>query len=136
MARQAAIKTMTVDALVELRTKVTRELAHRSKQLQEQLEHIVGYTNGARQTTGNGRHHRLKGKSVPVTHRGPEPGQEWRGRGMMPRWMQALIKQGHSPDEYLVGAAKAAAASKKTATKKSASRKMKRRAARKTKTAS
>jgi DNA-binding protein H-NS len=104
---------MTLDALVELRTKITQELADRSKELQEQLERIAGHVGIRHRIGGGGRHNPLKGKSVPVTHRGPEPGQEWRGRGQHPRWLAALLKQGHSADEYLVNKLAATASAKR-----------------------
>lgn len=112
MARRASIKRMTLDALVELRTKITPELAHRTKELQKQIERIASHVGIGERIGGGGRHNPLKGKSVPVTHRGPEPGQEWRGRGQHPRWLAAFVKQGHSADEYLVNKPTAASAKK------------------------
>lgn len=39
--------------------------------------------------------------SPKVTHRGPN-GEEWRSRGAKPKWLTALLAQGHSEDEYRV----------------------------------
>ena len=86
MARPRKYAAMSVATLIDLRDRITQELAHRSKELEKQLKHIGGYVSSSLRS---GRHkpNSLMGKSVPVTHRGPEKGQEWRGRGMMPRWM-------------------------------------------------
>ena len=100
MPRQASIKTMAVDALMTLRNQVINELALRKVKLEKEMRRLDGRTG-----------------KVPATHRGPD-GETWAGRGMMPRWLTALLKQGHKADEYLVGV-KAAAAAKKSATKKS-----------------
>ena len=51
--------------------------------------------------------------------RGPG-GETWAGRGATPRWLTALIKEGHSVDEFAIakGGKRAAAAPKKSAAKK------------------
>lgn len=49
-----------------------------------------------------------KGKStragtvVAPKYRGPN-GQTWSGRGLMPRWLAALVAQGQSRDQFLIG---------------------------------
>lgn len=44
-----------------------------------------------------------KGVKVPVKYRHPEdPEKTWTGRGVMPSWMQALIKAGHDRSEFEV----------------------------------
>jgi hypothetical protein len=123
MARPSKYAAMSVEALIDVRDRVTQELTHRSKQLQAQLAHIGTYSGGVRESARNTRRSSMKGKSVPVTHRGPN-GETWRNRGLPPKWLQALIKQGHLADEYRVGA-KTAAAVKKTAKKTSRGRKAK-----------
>jgi DNA-binding protein H-NS len=46
-----------------------------------------------------------KGNTQPVAakYQGPE-GQTWSGRGLTPRWMAALLEQGHSKPEFLITA--------------------------------
>ncbi len=41
--------------------------------------------------------------SVAAKYRGPE-GQTWSGRGLKPRWMAALIAQGHTKEEFAIEA--------------------------------
>ena len=43
------------------------------------------------------------GVSVAAKYRGPE-GQTWSGRGLKPRWMAALIAQGHAKEEFTIEA--------------------------------
>ncbi len=44
-----------------------------------------------------------KGGKVATKYRNPQnPSQTWTGRGMKPRWLQALISEGHELDEYLI----------------------------------
>ena len=40
---------------------------------------------------------------VPAKYRGPE-GQTWSGRGLKPRWLAALIAQGHTLEEFAIAA--------------------------------
>ncbi len=44
----------------------------------------------------------MKGVKVPPKYRGPG-GETWAGRGATPRWLAALIKEGHSIEEFLIG---------------------------------
>ncbi len=41
------------------------------------------------------------GVKVPVKYRGPD-GATWSGRGLMPRWLSALVAQGRQKDEFAV----------------------------------
>ena len=63
----------------------------------------------------------LRGVKVPPKYRGPG-GETWAGRGAKPRWLAALLQEGHSLDDFAITAkgGKAAAA----ATKKVVARKM------------
>lgn len=42
-------------------------------------------------------------KSAPAKYRGPN-GETWSGRGLTPRWLSALIAQGHDKESFEVGA--------------------------------
>ena len=41
------------------------------------------------------------GKTVAAKYRGPN-GEAWSGRGLMPRWLAALVAQGQTRDEFLI----------------------------------
>lgn len=40
---------------------------------------------------------------APVKYRGPN-GETWSGRGLMPRWLAALVAQGQPKESFAVGA--------------------------------
>jgi DNA-binding protein H-NS len=115
------LKNMDVDALLELRSQVERTLGERSKDLQRQLA-LLGGAAGKRRGRPAGRVGRpsvLKGKKVTPKYRGPS-GETWAGRGAMPRWLAALVKEGHSVEEFAIakGGKRGAAARRKLAAKK------------------
>ncbi|MGZ8889718.1 MAG: H-NS family nucleoid-associated regulatory protein [Halobacteriota archaeon] len=66
----------------------------------------------------------MKGVKVPPKYQGPG-GETWAGRGATPRWLKALLKEGHSIEEFSVASegGKAAAAAAKTVTAKKRGRK-------------
>lgn len=41
------------------------------------------------------------GSKVEPKYRGTE-GQSWSGRGLMPRWLKALVAAGHAKEEFLI----------------------------------
>lgn len=41
------------------------------------------------------------GHPAPIKYRGPN-GETWTGRGLMPRWLAALVAQGQSKDSFAV----------------------------------
>lgn len=50
----------------------------------------------ARQQSGKG-----GGAKLPAKYRGPN-GEAWSGRGLMPRWLAALVKQGSKKEDFAV----------------------------------
>ena len=115
------LKDMDVDALLALRADVEKTLAERSRDLQRQLAMLggeVGKSRG-RPPGGAGRRSAMKGVKVPPKYRGPG-GETWAGRGATPRWLAAVLKEGHSIEEYAIGKGgkRAAAAAKKSSAKK------------------
>ena|SRR5271166_3779042 len=119
--RAANLKNMDVDALFALRADVEGLLAERGRDLQRQLALLDGSPNKrlGRPAGGAVRASTLKGSKVPPKYRGPG-GETWAGRGATPRWLAALVKEGHSVEEFLIGrkGRKTAAAAKKLVAKK------------------
>jgi DNA-binding protein H-NS len=95
---------MNVDALLALRAEIDTHLADRRRDLEKQLSRL-GVGGGRAPVEGRaGRGRRgssLKGIKVAPKYRGPE-GETWAGRGAQPRWLTALLKQGHKIDEFAV----------------------------------
>lgn len=102
---KADLRDMDVDALLRLRADVERVLAERSRDLERQLALLSdgsGAAGGKRRGKPAGRTSVMKGVKIAPKYRGPG-GETWAGRGATPRWLAALLKEGHSIDEFAVG---------------------------------
>jgi len=118
---------MDVEALLELRADVDKRLVEQTRDLQRKLSllDMEGRSTGRGRPPGRrGRPSGLKGKKVPPKYRGPD-GETWAGRGAKPRWLTALLREGHSIEEFSVASAgrtKAASAQKAVAKKRGSKR--------------
>ena len=112
--------SMSVDALLQLREDVGRALSSRAGDLQRQLA-ALGNDVGA---GGRSRGSVLRGTTVAPKYRGPG-GETWAGRGAMPRWMAAAIKEGKKRDDFLIDKSAAAAKAKRGSAKRGRPRKKK-----------
>ena len=116
-----SLKNMDVYALLELRREVENTLTERGRDLERQIALLgEGRKRPGRPAGRTGRASALRGVKVAPKYRGPG-GETWAGRGATPRWLSALLKEGHSIEEFLIGSgrkAKAAAAKKQIAKKK------------------
>jgi DNA-binding protein H-NS len=92
------LKSMGVDALLELRSKVDSQLASRSSDLQKQLARLGGSTVVHRKGRGSV----LKGVKVKPKYRNAKTGETWAGRGVLPRWLRAALKSGKMLDSFLI----------------------------------
>jgi DNA-binding protein H-NS len=98
-------KSMSVEELISLRNSVDQLIAERvsteTSALRAKLAQLESLGN--RKPGRSGRGSSLKGTRVAPKYRNPENSAEtWAGRGMMPSWMRALVKQGHKPDEFAI----------------------------------
>lgn len=57
----------------------------------------------AKKTNKKGRSKSVATGAVAAKYRGPE-GETWSGRGLMPRWLSALVAQGRSREEFAIQA--------------------------------
>jgi DNA-binding protein H-NS len=106
------LKNMDVEALLTLRADVEKALTERSRALQRQLA-LLGVDVGKKRGRPAGRPGRvsaMKGRKVAPKYRGPG-GETWAGRGATPRWLAALLKEGHSIEEFSIGAGRKAKSS-------------------------
>ncbi|RAI44225.1 H-NS family nucleoid-associated regulatory protein [Rhodoplanes roseus] len=96
------LKAMDVDALLALRGEIDDTLEQRSRELKKQLSALESArgrpTRGA---SAGGRSSALKGVKVAPKYRGPN-GETWAGRGAHPKWLSALLSDGHSLDEFAI----------------------------------
>src|SRR5262245_18397718 len=114
------LASMSVDALLQLREDVGRALTSRAGDLQRQLA-ALGKDVGA---GGRGRSSARKGIKVAAKYSGPG-GETWAGRGAMPRWMTAAIKEGKKRDDFLIDKSAVAAKAKRGPAKRGRPRKKK-----------
>jgi len=114
------LKRMEVDALLELRGEVDRRLTERARDLERQLTLLgEGRRRPARPAGRKGRVSTLRGVKIAPKYRGRS--ETWAGRGATPRWLAALVKQGHSAEEFAIarkGRRTAPAAAKKLVAKR------------------
>ena len=89
------LENMDVNALIELRSEIDMTLTERSRDLQRQLTLLDGHgqKGRGRPPAVAERVSSLRGVKVAPKYRGPG-GETWAGRGVTPRWLKALIKQG------------------------------------------
>jgi len=110
----AKLQSMNVDALLKLRDDIGTVLSYKRQELETQLQRLGGEVRRSPRRS-------LKGVRVAPKYRGPN-GETWAGRGAMPKWLAALKKEGHKPEEFLIARAKTTAWQKRSRTKKSARR--------------
>ena len=116
-----SLKNMDVNELLTLRADVEKMLVEQGRDLQRQLA-LLGRGTAKRpgRPAGKvGRTSAMKGVKIAPKYRGPG-GETWAGRGATPRWLSALLNEGHSIEEFLIGASRKgkSAASKKQMAKK------------------
>jgi DNA-binding protein H-NS len=105
MAPQSAtaLKSMSIEKLVKLKSDVEAALAQKVSDqrhsLQQELSKLGGYTGGKKARGGP------RGAVAPK-YRDPETGETWAGRGLKPRWLTAAIKSGKSLEAFAITAGK------------------------------
>lgn len=76
------------------------------KDLQVALGKKRGRKGAAKKTSGKAvtkKTPRKTSKPVAAKYKGPK-GETWSGRGLMPKWLSALVKQGRKKEEFAVKA--------------------------------
>ena len=98
MARPKSLTKMSLEALIELRDRVTAAISDQAESLRTQLAGLTGGDG----SVGNGRRRgrkpkasKLKGRKVAAKYRSKkDPKLTWAGRGATPRWMRDEMKAG------------------------------------------
>ena len=102
------IATLSENELAELIAKASRELEVKRqgkkretiaqiKELASSIGVSVEISESEKKATSR------RGSSVPVKYRDPDNSRNaWTGRGMKPRWLNALLAQGRSLEEFQV----------------------------------
>ena len=102
MPKSQSLASMSVDALLKMRDDIGKALSARMKEARGTLARLEGSMTGAKR---RGPKPRRKGKKAAAKYRGPK-GETWAGRGLRPRWLTALVKQGRKIEEFSVDRAK------------------------------
>jgi len=98
------LKSMTIDALVGLKSRIDAVLASKvsdeRRALESELAKLTRYDSGGGRAKVGGRG--ARGKVAPK-YRNPEsPGETWAGRGLKPRWLAAAIKSGKKLEDFAI----------------------------------
>lgn len=101
------LKSMTIDALMDLRSRIDAVLgskvAGERRTLETELAKLTRYESGSRARTAAGRG--VRGKVAPK-YRNPEnPKETWAGRGLKPRWLASAIKAGMKLEDFEIAGA-------------------------------
>jgi DNA-binding protein H-NS len=91
------LSSMSVDALLKLRTDLEQVLNRKAAQLRKELSKLSG------KTVSGGFEGPLKGKKVAVKYR-DKAGNTWAGRGVQPKWLRAKLKAGAKLEDFAVTA--------------------------------
>jgi len=107
--------SMSFDELIGLRERVDSLIASMAaivkRDLQDKLDRLSDLGRKVKSSALGKRPHALRGRKIAPKYRNPKNRSEtWAGRGMMPLWMRALVKQGHKPEEYAIRGSAAARA--------------------------
>jgi DNA-binding protein H-NS len=104
-----ALKTMSIDKLLNLKSQVEATLASKVSEqrraLESELSKLGRFQGGAargKSALGRGA---ARG-SVAPKYRNPEnPVETWAGRGLKPRWLTAAIKGGKNIEDFAIAGA-------------------------------
>jgi DNA-binding protein H-NS len=120
MARNSInLSAMDVDALLVLRSDIDNKLTEKRRELEKALARLgaASAQNDGR-AGGKTRTSPMKNRKVAPKYRSPS-GETWAGRGVRPRWLTALIKQGRKIEEFAIDKAAAATGKRKYTRRKS-----------------
>ena len=96
------LKSMDVEALLALRSRIDGQLASRRSELQKELDRLRVASTDAPVGRRNGRVSAMKGVKVKPKYRDDKTGETWAGRGVYPRWLSAALKGGRKLEDFLI----------------------------------
>ncbi len=102
-----ALKTMSIDKLMKLKSQVEAMLASKvteqRRALESELSKLGRYSGGPGRPKGVGRGG-ARGAVAPK-YRNPEnPAETWAGRGLKPRWLASALKDGKKIEDFAIAA--------------------------------
>jgi DNA-binding protein H-NS len=97
------LKVMSFDQLIDLRDNADRLIKQRATAEKRNLEDKLARLSKFAGEFAPGRRRSLKGRKIAPKYSNPEnPSETWAGRGVRPRWLQALLKQGRALEEFAI----------------------------------
>ena len=118
-----ALKSMSIEKLVELKGQVEAMLSSKvleqRRALESELSKLGRFQGGAGRAKSVFGRGGARGAVAPK-YRNPEnPAETWAGRGLRPRWLTAALKTGKTLDDFLIaGASKTSTARQPKKTRK------------------
>jgi DNA-binding protein H-NS len=102
MSNRLDLKEMSIDDLLDLRSRVNETLKGRLDAERRALEERLARLNeAAAERSNESRPSPLKGRKLVPKYRNPQnPSQTWAGRGQMPAWMAAAVAAGASIADF------------------------------------
>src|SRR6516225_1554462 len=98
------LKSMPVDKLTDLRSRVEAALTKRVAEKRRTLESELAKLMRASTHLSRGRAGARGGGKIAPKYRNPEnPSETWAGRGLKPRWLAAALKGGKKLDDFAIG---------------------------------
>lgn len=116
MAGQLALKSMSVEKLSVLKSRVDAALSARVAEERRSLEARLSSLSRINSNGGirpKGLRGGPRGKVAPKYRNPANPSETWAGRGLKPRWLSAALKSGKKLEHFSI-----AAGAKTTATKR------------------
>jgi DNA-binding protein H-NS len=92
------LASMSIDALLTLRSDIERTLGRKAAQLKEQLSRLGDEAGGYKK---RGRGSSLRGRKVAIKYR-DKSGNTWAGRGAQPIWLREKLKAGAKLKDFAV----------------------------------
>ncbi len=121
MVGQLNLKSMSLEKLSELKTRVDAALSARVTEERRSLEARLSslsrvHSNGGVQVKG--KRGGPRGKVAPKYRNPANPSETWAGRGLKPRWLTAALKSGKKLEHFSIAAGAKTTAVKRMAEKK------------------
>src|ERR1700745_878186 len=92
------LASMSIDALLTLRSDIGKTLSHKAAQLKELLSRLGDEAGGYKK---RGRGSSLRGRKVTIKYR-DKSGNTWAGRGAQPVWLREKLKAGAKLEDFAV----------------------------------
>jgi len=100
-----ALKTMSVEKLIDLKQKVEAALSikvsEQRRTLEAELAKLDRFGAGVDAKHGNGRGD-PRGEVAPKYRNPKSPAETWSGRGLKPRWLAAAVKAGKKLEDFSI----------------------------------